>query len=96
MSKEFRMRSKNNHVILGINQQLAEDIDLEPVKLKEFSGKFLYYPTNISGNTLLPEINKKIPAKEPVNKIMFKKPEYEDEMIIYDTDENKWKLVKKI
>lgn len=96
MTGEFRMRSKNTYDRMTINEQLAQEIITEPVKIKEFGGKFLYCPTvNIPVNT---PVNIPLPKKQNSYgppKDILKKIEYEEELIVYDSLENKWKLIKK-
>jgi hypothetical protein len=97
----FRVRQPtqrvNNTQQINEKAKKAEDIDLEPITLKNYRNKFLYYP-NQTGTTSIeiiqPKTRNEYEEKFRPTLHMMNKPEYEKEKLIYDDNSKEWKLVK--
>jgi hypothetical protein len=71
-------------------------IDLEPVKMKNYGGRFVYQPSQISPDAVRyaqpKSTDEYLQGYHPG--LMFQKPEYEKEELVFDKAANKWKLMK--
>ena len=99
----FRMRrSARNNVqceqIPSTGQKIADKIDLEPAKLKDYGGRFLYYPTQIpkehinSLESLQPKSTEEY-LQDLRPGLLLEKPEYTREEMVFDKSSGRWKLV---
>lgn len=71
-------------------QKVANKIDLEPAKLKNHGGRFLYYPSQ----TPMQNIQSKSADDYLKTDIMMVKPQYEKEELVLNKTTGKWILVK--
>lgn len=94
----FKIRSlthtQSNHNT-SQEQKTADRIDMEPPKLREYKGKFIYHPARISTDHLQ---NIQIKSTEEhiddlKMRILLGKPLYEKEELVYDENLKHWKLV---
>ena len=95
----FKMRNSNTSIPreLNLGQKVAETIDLEPAKLKDHGGHFLYYPSKISTDsveTIQQKTTEDYLKTSSSSNVFLPKPEYEKEDIVFDPNIQKWKLVK--
>jgi hypothetical protein len=97
----FRVRQPVQHVNntrqISEGHKVAEEIDIEPVKMKNYKDKFLYYPNQTRSGDV--EIIQPKNTEEYLEKFgpffhMMEKPEYEKEELIYDNRTKEWKLIK--
>jgi hypothetical protein len=74
----------------------AAKIDLEPAKMKNYGGRFVYHPSQISLDSIRyaqPKSTEEyLQGYHPG--LMLQKPEYEKEELVFDKVAKKWKLVK--
>jgi len=82
---------------LSEGHKIAEKINLEPVKLKKYGSQYLYYPSKISPDNVQYEYKN---TEEYLNlnnynpDFILQKPEYQKEELVFDKNNNLWKLVK--
>lgn len=82
---------------LSEGHKVAEKINLEPVKLKKYGSKFLYYPSKISPNDVQYTYkNTEEYLNNYIPDFILQKPEYQyqKEELVFDKNNNLWKLVK--
>ena len=75
-------------------QEIADTIDMEPVKMKNYGDKFFYHPVKVQ----IPELVQTKSTEEYLQThhpgMMFQKPEYEKEELVKDHHTGRWILVK--
>lgn len=94
----FRMRpptNSNNAPNTSQEQKTADRIDMDPPRLREHRGRFIYHPARISAEYLE---NLQIKSSEEhledlKTRMLIGKPVYEKEELVYDETVKRWKLV---
>lgn len=96
----FRMRQATINMTRDPPQteghKIAQEIDLEPVKLKNYGGHFVYQPSRISSEAIEYTQTKSMDEylQNYKYEVMLQKPKYEKEELVFDKATNRWKLVK--
>jgi len=96
--KRTTPHTSSRETIPSTGEKIAEKIDLEPAKLKDYGGRFLYYPTqaptqHIDQFASLQPKNTEEYLQDSRPSMLLNKPIYESEEMVFDPHTKRWKLV---